>query len=129
MIIIHHNPDCGTSRNTLDMIRASGSEPVIIEYLKIGWTKPYLQTLFSAAGLTPKQAMRVSGAPAESLGLTAEGVSDDLIIEAMIAHPVLVNRPFVVTPKGTRLCRPSELVFELLDNPPTGFTKEDGQQV
>jgi arsenate reductase (glutaredoxin) len=129
MIIIHHNPDCGTSRNTLEMIRASGSEPVIIEYLKIGWTKPYLLTLFSAAGLTQKQAMRISGTPAESLGLTAENVSDDLIIEAMIAHPVLVNRPFVVTPKGTRLCRPSELVLDLLDNPPTGFTKEDGQQV
>jgi arsenate reductase (glutaredoxin) len=129
MIIIHHNPDCGTSRNTLEMIRASGSEPVIIEYLKIGWTKPYLLTLFSGAGLTPKQAMRVSGTSAESLGLTAEGVSDDLIIEAMIAHPVLVNRPFVLSPKGTRLCRPSELVFDLLDNPPTGFTKEDGQQV
>ena len=129
MIVIHHNPDCGTSRNTLEMIRASGAEPVVIEYLKIGWTKPYLQTLFSGAGLTPKQAMRVSGTPAESLGLTTDNVPDDQIIAAMIDHPVLVNRPFVVSPKGIRLCRPSELVFDLLDNPPVSFTKEDGQQV
>ena len=129
MIIIHHNPDCGTSRNTLEMIRASGVEPVIIEYLKIGWTKPYLQTLFAGAGLTPKQAMRVSGTPAESLGLTADSISDDQILEAMIAHPVLVNRPFVVSPKGIKLCRPSELVFELLESPPAAFTKEDGQRV
>ena len=129
MIVIHHNPDCGTSRNTLEMIRASGQEPVVIEYLKIGWTKPYLQTLFAGAGLTPRQALRVSGTPAESLGLTAENISDDQIVEAMIAHPVLVNRPFVVSPNGIRLCRPSELVFELLDNPPVEFTKEDGQQV
>ncbi len=129
MIVIHHNPDCGTSRNTLEMIRASGIEPVIIEYLKIGWTKPYLQTLFSGAGLTPKQAMRVNGTSAESLGLIADDISDNEIFEAMIAHPILVNRPFVVSPKGIRLCRPSEVVFEILDNPLPKFTKEDGQQV
>jgi arsenate reductase (glutaredoxin) len=129
LIVIHHNPDCGTSRNTLEMIRASGVEPVIIEYLKTGWTKPYLQTLFAASDMSPKQAMRVSGTPAESLGLTAQDISDDQILDAMIVHPVLVNRPFVVSRKGIRLCRPSELVFELLDNPPMVFTKEDGEQV
>ena len=129
MIIIHHNPDCGTSRNTLEMIRASGVEPMIIEYLKIGWTKAYLQTLFTAAGLTPKTALRVSGTPAEKLGLTLPDVSDDEIFNAMIAHPILVNRPIVVSPKGTKLCRPSEVVMDLLDTPVLGFKKEDGTRV
>ena len=129
MIVIHHNPDCGTSRNTLEMIRASGVEPVIIEYLKIGWTRDYLQTLFTGAGLSPKAAMRVSGTPAEALGLTGGDVSDDQIFEAMVAHPILVNRPFVVSPKGIRLCRPSEVVLELLETPVSGFQKEDGTRV
>ena len=129
MIVIHHNPDCGTSRNTLEMIRASGIEPVIIEYLKIGWTRDYLQTLFTGAGLSPKAAMRVSGTPAEALGLTGGDVSDDQIFEAMVAHPILVNRPFVVSPKGIRLCRPSEVVLELLETPVSGFQKEDGTRV
>ncbi|NJR13310.1 MAG: arsenate reductase (glutaredoxin) [Phyllobacteriaceae bacterium] len=128
-IVIHHNPECGTSRNTLDMIRASGIEPIVIEYLKTGWTRPQLLALFAGAGLTPRQAMRVGKSPAEELGLTDPAVSDETILDAMLAHPVLVNRPIVVSPKGIRLCRPSEAVFALLDNPPAEFTKEDGETV
>ncbi len=129
-VVIHHNPDCGTSRNTLAMIRASGEDPVIIDYLKTGWSRPQLLALFAAADLTPRTALRVSKTPAEELGLTAGDVSDETILDAMIAHPVLVNRPIVATRKGVRLCRPSEQVFELLDNPDIGiFTKEDGEVV
>ncbi|MAW85463.1 MAG: arsenate reductase (glutaredoxin) [Phyllobacteriaceae bacterium] len=127
-VVIHHNPDCGTSRNTLEMIRASGEEPVVIEYLKTGWTRPQLLALFAGAGLTPRTALRVSKSPAEALGLTGPEVSDESILDAMLEHPVLVNRPIVVTRKGIRLCRPSETVLELLDNPVIGdFTKEDGE--
>ncbi len=129
MIIIHHNPDCGTSRNALEMIRASGAEPVIIEYLKVGWTRDYLETIFAGAGLTPKAAMRISGTPAEALGLTAAETSDDEILAAMVAHPILVNRPFVISPIGMRLCRPSERVLELLETPVSAFTKEDGSTI
>lgn len=129
-VVIHHNPECGTSRNTLEMIRASGEEPVVIEYLKTGWTRPQLLALFAGASLTPRSAMRVGKSPAEDLGLTDPAVSDETILDAMLEHPVLVNRPIVVTPKGIRLCRPSELVLELLDNPQIGeFTKEDGEVV
>lgn len=129
-IVIHHNPACGTSRNTLEMIRASGVEPVVIDYLKTGWTRPQLQALFAAADLTPRQALRVSKTPAEAMGLTDPAVSDEAILDAMVAEPVLVNRPIVASPKGVRLCRPSELVLELLDNPDIGaFTKEDGDVV
>lgn len=127
-VVIHHNPGCGTSRNTLEMIRASGEEPVVIEYLKTGWTRPQLLALFAGAGLTPRTALRVSKSPAEALGLTGPDVSDESILDAMLEHPVLVNRPIVVTRKGIRLCRPSETVLELLDNPVIGdFTKEDGE--
>ena len=125
-IIIHHNPDCGTSRNALEMIRASGVEPVVIEYLKEGWTRPQLLALFAGAGLTPQQAMRVSGTPAEELGLTQPDTTDDQILDAMIAHPILVNRPIVVSQMGIRLCRPSEVVMQLLENPVSRFKKEDG---
>jgi arsenate reductase (glutaredoxin) len=128
--VIHHNPDCGTSRNTLDIIRASGTEPVIIDYLQTGWTKPQLLALFAAANLTPREAMRVGKSPAEELGLTDPAVSDEAILEAMLLHPVLVNRPIVATPKGVRLCRPSEAVLDILENPLTSdFTKEDGEVV
>jgi arsenate reductase len=128
--VIHHNPDCGTSRNTLDIIRASGTEPVVIEYLETGWTKPQLLALFAAADLTPREAMRIGKSPAEELGLTDPAVSDEAILDAMLAHPVLVNRPIVVTPKGVRLCRPSEAVLDILENPLTSdFTKEDGEVV
>ena len=113
-IVIHHNPDCGTSRNALEMIRASGVEPVVIEYLKEGWSRPQLLALFAGSGLTPQQAMRVSGTPAEELGLTQPDTTDDQILAAMIAHPILVNRPIVVSQMGIRLCRPSEVVMQLL---------------
>ena len=125
--VIHHNPDCGTSRNVLAVIRASGTEPVVIDYLKTGWTRPQLQALFAAADLTPRDALRISKSPAEELGLLDPAVSDDALLDAMIAHPVLVNRPIVCTPKGIALCRPSERVLPLLENPLTApVFKEDG---
>ncbi len=128
-VVIHHNPDCGTSRNTLEMIRASGEEPVVIDYLGEGWTKPQLLALFAGAGLTPRTALRIGKSPAEDLGLTGPEVEEETILEAMLQHPVLVNRPIVVSPKGIRLCRPSELVLDLLDDPVAGFRKEDGEVV
>lgn len=128
-IVIHHNPECGTSRNTLEMIRASGEEPIVIEYLQEGWSKPQLQALFAAANLTPSEALRETKSPASELGLLEEGVLDEDILDAMIEHPILVNRPIVCTPKGVRLCRPSETVLELLDNIPESFTKEDGEVI
>lgn len=129
MIVIHHNPACGTSRNVLAMIAASGEAPVVIEYLKTGWTKPQLLGLFAAAGLTPRQALRQKGSPAAELGLLAEGVSDEAILDAMVAHPVLVERPIVCSPKGVKLCRPSEVALDLLERAPAGFSKEDGERV
>ena len=127
MIVIHHNPDCGTSRNVLAILRASGAAPVVIDYLNEGWTRPQLLALFAAAGLTPRAALRETKSPANDLGLLDPGVSDDAILDAMVAHPILVNRPIVCTAKGTRLCRPSELAFDLLDTlPPGPFYKEDG---
>jgi len=126
-IVIHHNPECGTSRNVLAIIEASGYQPFIIEYLKSGWTRPQLQGLFAAAGLTPREALRTTKSPAFELGLLSESVSDDELLNAMVTYPVLVNRPIVCTPKGVRLCRPSEVVLELLDQWPKGpFYKEDG---
>ncbi len=113
-IVVHHNPACGTSRNTIELIRASGEEPVIIEYLKEGWTRPQLQALLAAAGLTPREALRTAKSPAEELGLTDPDVDDETILAAMLEHPVLVNRPIVASPRGVRLCRPSELVLDLL---------------
>nr|WP_321442253.1 arsenate reductase (glutaredoxin) [uncultured Hyphomonas sp.] len=127
MIIIHHNPDCGTSRNVLAIIEASGETPTVIEYLKEGWTRPQLLGLFAAAGLTPRSALRETKSPAKELGLLEPGVSDEAIFEAMLEHPVLVNRPIVCSPRGVRLCRPSEAVLELLETlPPGPFYKEDG---
>ncbi|MFD1880102.1 arsenate reductase (glutaredoxin) [Paracoccus pacificus] len=129
-VVIHHNPDCGTSRNVLAIIRAVGYEPVVIDYLAEGWTRPQLLGLFAAAGLTPQQALRVARSPAEELGLTAPGISDDQLLDAMVAHPILVNRPIVCTPKGVRLCRPSETVLDLLDRLPAGpLAKEDGEVI
>ena len=128
MIVIHHNPDCGTSRNVLAIIEASGETPTVIEYLKEGWTRPQLLGLFAAAGLTPRTALRETKSPAKELGLLATGVSDEAILEAMLEHPVLVNRPIVCSPKGVRLCRPSEAVLDLLETlPPGPFYKEDGE--
>ncbi|WP_273187283.1 arsenate reductase (glutaredoxin) [Hyphomonas adhaerens] len=128
MIVIHHNPDCGTSRNVLAIIEAGGEVPVVIEYLKEGWTRPQLLGLFAAAGLTPRTALRETKSPAKDLGLLEPGVSDEVILEAMLEHPVLVNRPIVCSPKGVRLCRPSEAVLDLLETlPPGPFHKEDGE--
>lgn len=126
-VVIHHNPDCGTSRNVLAVIEAAGYTPVVIDYLREGWTRPQLLALFAAADLTPRQALRATKSPAESLGLLDPAVSDDKILDAMLEHPVLVNRPIVCTPKGVKLCRPSEKVLDLLEHWPKGpFAKEDG---
>ena len=126
-IVIHHNPDCGTSRNVLAMIEASGETPVVIDYLDTGWTRPQLLALFAAAGLTPRTALRITNPPAEALGLLDPTVNDEALLAAMLDHPVLVNRPIVCAPKGVRLCRPSEAVLELLDRlPPRPMVKENG---
>lgn len=130
MIVIHHNPECGTSRNVLKLIEAAGYQPMVIEYLNEGWTKPQLLALFAAADLTPRGALRETKSPARELGLLEEGVSGDTILQAMLQYPVLVNRPIVCTPKGVKLCRPSETVLDLLDQWPSGpFEKEDGQLI
>lgn len=129
-IVIHHNPGCGTSRNVLEIIRASGTEPVIVDYLQTGWTRPQLLALFAAADLTPRSALRTGKSPAEELGLLNPNASDDAILDDMLHHPVLVNRPIVCSPKGVRLCRPSETVLDLLDRlPPGPLFKEDGQMI
>lgn len=129
-IVIHHNPDCGTSRNVLAVIEAAGYAPTVIEYLKEGWTRPQLLGLFAAADLTPRTALRVSKSPAEELGLTDPAVADDALLAAMLEHPILVNRPIVCTPRGVRLCRPSEAVLELLDRrPEEPIFKEDGTPI
>jgi arsenate reductase len=129
-IIIYHNPDCGTSRNTLAMIRQSGEEPEVIEYLKTPPSREKLIDLIAAMGITPRQLLREKGTPYEELGLGDPKWTDDELIDFMIAHPILINRPIVVTPKGTKLCRPSEAVLDILPNPDIGpFTKDDGEVV
>jgi arsenate reductase (glutaredoxin) len=128
-VTIYHNPDCGTSRNTLAMIRAAGYAPTVIEYLQVGWTRPLLDKLMADIPATPRQLLREKGAPAAELGLLQPRVSGEALIAAMLAHPILVNRPIVVTPKGTKLCRPSEAVYALLEHHPTRFVKEDGEIV
>ena len=129
-IVIHHNPDCGTSRNVLEIIRASGAEPIVIDYLTSGWTKPQLLALFAAADLTPRAALRTTKSPAQELGLLDPNVRDETLLNAMVEHPVLVNRPIVCSPKGVRLCRPSETVLDLLENIPSEpLYKEDGTMI
>jgi arsenate reductase len=128
-IVIFHNPVCGTSRNTVAMVEATGYAPTVVEYLQAGWTHDQLRELAAEAGLTFRQLMREKGTPAEALGLLADGVGEDRILDAMVEHPILVNRPIVVTPKGVKLCRPSEAVLDLLDRKPASFTKEDGEVV
>jgi len=126
-IVVHHNPDCGTSRNVLAIIEAAGYAPTVIEYLKTGWTQPQLLGLFAAADLRPRAALRETKSPAEELGLLDPSVPDDRLLEAMIAHPILVNRPIVCCRNGVRLCRPSETVLDLLDHWPAGpYYSEDG---
>jgi len=128
MVVIHHNPDCGTSRNVLAIIRAAGYDPIIIDYLKEGWTRSQLLALFAAANLTPSEALRKTKSPAKQLGLLEDGLSEEHILQNMIEHPVLVNRPIVCTSMGVKLCRPSEAVLELLENKPKSpFYKEDGE--
>jgi arsenate reductase len=128
-ITIFHNPACGTSRNVVAMVQAAGYEPEVVEYLKAGWTRDQLRDLLAKSGLSPRQLMREKGTPAETLGLLADNVAGERILDAMIEHPILVNRPIVVTPKGVKLCRPSEVVLDLLDRKPESFTKEDGEVV
>ena len=128
MILIHHNPACATSRNVLRTIEAAGYAPLVIDYLGEGWTRPQLLGLFAAAGLTPHSALRDTKSPAAELGLLEPGVSDERILDAMLKHPVLVNRPIVCSAKGVRLCRPSETVLDLLERWPEGpFAKENGE--
>ncbi|MGJ4966291.1 arsenate reductase (glutaredoxin) [Bradyrhizobium oligotrophicum] len=128
-VTIFHNPACGTSRNTLAMIRASGEEPEVIEYLKTPPSREQLIALINAMGVKVRDVLREKGTPYAELGLGDPKWTDDQLIEAMLAHPVLINRPIVVTSKGARLCRPSELVLDLLDHPVSSFTKEDGEVV
>ena len=128
-ITIWHNPACGTSRNTLEMIRATGVEPVVVDYAKTGWDRATLDRLAKGIGQGARGLLREKGTPAEALGLLEPDVGDDVILAAMLEHPILVNRPIVETPRGVRLCRPSEAVFDLLDTPPIAFTKEDGEIV
>jgi arsenate reductase len=128
-ITIYHNPDCGTSRNTLAMIEAAGYRPTIVDYRTVGWTRELLEQLVEAMAVPPRDLLREKGTPAAELGLLDPATSDDAILDAMVVLPILVNRPIVVTPKGTRLCRPSEEVLPLLDRLPEHFTKEDGEVV
>jgi len=128
-VTIYHNPSCGTSRNTLAMIRQSGEEPEVIEYLKTPPSRARLVELIAAMGMSPRALLREKGTPYAQLGLADPKWSDDELIDAMLAHPILINRPIVVTPKGARLCRPSELVLALLEHPASSFTKEDGEVV
>jgi arsenate reductase len=128
-VTIYHNPGCGTSRNALEMIRAAGYEPTVIEYLETGWTRPLLDDLLARTNATARDLLREKGTPAAELGLLNTDVTDEAILSAMTEHPILVNRPIVVTPKGAALCRPSERVFDLLDRRPTSFAKEDGKVV
>lgn len=129
-IVIYHNPDCGTSRNALAMIRNAGIEPHVIEYLKTPPSRAMLIQLIERAGITPRQLLREKGTPYAELGLGDAGLDDQALIDAMMAHPILINRPLVVTPSAVRLCRPSEQVLDILPAPQRrAFVKEDGEQV
>jgi arsenate reductase len=129
-IVIYHNPECGTSRNTLGLIRNAGVEPHVVEYLKTPPSRALLVELIDRAGITPRELLREKGTPYAELGLGDRSLSDDALVDAMMAHPVLINRPLVVSPLGVKLCRPSEAVLDLLPVDQRGaFAKEDGQQV
>lgn len=129
-IVIYHNPKCGTSRDALSFIKAAGETPVIINYLETGWTRPQLYALFAVSGLTPKTALRAKAEEAKKLGLTEPDIEDEKIIDAMLAHPVLVDRPIVCSPKGVKMCRPAETVLDLLAKLPAGpLYKEKGAMV
>jgi len=129
-IIIYHNPACGTSRNTLALIRHAGIEPVVVDYLNTPPSRDRLLTLIRDAGLAVREAIREKGTPYAELGLDDPDLPDEQLLDAMLEHPILINRPFVVTPLGTRLCRPSETVLDILPSTfPAPFTKEDGEAV
>jgi len=128
-ITIYHNPACGTSRNTLEIIRQSGETPEIIEYLKAPPSREKLLELLTTIGISPRELLREKGTPYQELGLENSAITDEEILDYMLAHPILINRPIVVSSKGAALCRPSEKVLDLLDNPISSFTKEDGEIV
>jgi arsenate reductase (glutaredoxin) len=128
-VTIYHNPACGTSRNTLAMIRQSGEEPTVIEYLETPPSRDQLVSLIKAMNIPVRALLREKGTPFAALDLANPALTDDQLLDAMMAHPILINRPIVQTSKGTRLCRPSELVLELLQNPVPSFVKEDGEVV
>lgn len=129
-ITIYHNPACGTSRNTLALIRNAGVEPQVVEYVNAPPTRAELQNMIRVAGLTVRQAIREKDTPYAELGLDKLGLTDDQLLDAMLAHPILINRPFVITERGVRLCRPSEVVLDILPSPQQGaFFKEDGEAV
>ena len=128
-VTIYHNPACGTSRNTLAIIRLSEEEPTVIEYLRTPPSREELVGLIEAMGITPRELLRQKGTPYAELGLDEPSLSDDALLDAMMAHPILINRPIVVTDRGAALCRPSERVFDLLSTPVASFTKEDGEVV
>ena len=128
-IVIYHNPECGTSRNTLDLIRNAGLEPHVIEYLKTPPTRALLVQLIERMGITPRALLREKGTPYGELGLGDASLNDDQLLDAMTAHPILINRPIVVSPTGVRLCRPSEAVLDLLPAQRSEFSKEDGERL
>ena len=128
-VTIWHNPACGTSRNTLGLIRNSGEEPVVVDYLRTPPTRNELAAAIRAAGLFVREALRRKGTPYDDLGLDDPTLSDDALLDAMLAHPILINRPFVFTERGVRLCRPSELVLDILPPQRGAFTKKDGEPV
>ena len=129
-VVIYHNPACGTSRNTLAMIRNAGIEPHVVEYLKIPPSRGELAELIRRAGLSVRDVLRHKGTPHDALGLGDPALTDDQLLDAMMAHPILINRPFVATDRGVKLCRPSEAVLDLLAPPQRGaFAKEDGERV
>ena len=129
-ITIYHNPQCGTSRNVLELIRNTGAEPAVIEYLKTPPTREKLKDLVAQMGITVRELLRRKGTPYDELGLDDATLGDDALLDAVVRHPILMNRPVVVTPLGARLCRPSEAVLEILPLPQRGaFTKEDGEAV
>ncbi|WP_435171601.1 arsenate reductase (glutaredoxin) [Falsirhodobacter sp. 1013] len=128
-VIIYHNPSCGTSRNTLAMIRNAGLEPHVVEYLKTPPSRALLVQLVERMGIAPRDLLRKKGTPYADLGLDDPALSDEALIDAMMEHPILINRPIVVSPKGVKLCRPSEAVLDLLPPQRAAFAKEDGEQV
>lgn len=128
-VIIYHNPACGTSRNTLGLIRNAGIEPHVIEYLKTPPTRTLLRQMIERMGISVRALLREKGTPFHELGLADPDLTDDQLFEAMLAHPILINRPIVVTPNGVRLCRPSEQVIDLLPPQRSDFVKEDGERV